>query len=129
MMKKIVLILVPVAIITLLLTSTGCYYDKKELLYPGNICDTTTATYSLRVKPIIDASCVVCHSTNSAAGSGGGIILDTYAGLKDYAVTKNRLMGSIKQLSGFSAMPKGGAPISDCNISIIQAWINAGTPQ
>jgi cytochrome c5 len=130
MMKKLAHILAPASILALVMTSTGCYYDKEELLYPGTSCDTTTATYSLKVKPIIDANCNVCHSAANAPNNGSNIVLDNYQGLKNYALPpKQRLMGSIQQLSGFSAMPKGQGRLSDCDISKIQAWINAGTPQ
>jgi hypothetical protein len=36
-----------------------------------------------------------------------------------------RLMGSIKQLTGYSAMPVGGK-LADCEITQIQKWVNAG---
>jgi cytochrome c5 len=126
-MKKLILALSLTGLVALLLTSTGCYYDKAELLKTGsNSCDTTTATYSLKVKPIIDSYCNPCHSTNS---NSAGLLLDSYTTLKAQ-VTSGRLMLDIKQdpATSFNAMPKGGAKISDCEISIIQAWINVGTP-
>jgi hypothetical protein len=46
------------------LVISGCYYDVAEELYPSNgtTCDTSSVTYSLTVKPIIDQFCVSCHS-------------------------------------------------------------------
>ncbi len=110
-------------------TFASCYYDKADILYPdGNVpCDTSvTAKFSSDVLPVMNANCNTtgCHNTISAAN---GIILDTYAGVK--AQTSNgRLMGSINQKSGFSAMPKGASKLPTCSITKIQQWINSGTP-
>lgn len=128
-MKKIISALSILGLTTVLLCSEGCYYDKAELLKVGTtICDTTTATYSLRVKPIIDSRCNACHATGS---NSSGILLDSYTALKAYAGPGGRLLPDIKQVPGttFNAMPQGSSKLSDCDISIIEAWINAGTPQ
>lgn len=85
-------------------------------------CDTTKFTYNLSIKPMMTKYCNGCHNTSSA---NGGVILDTHAGVKAQ-VTANRLLGSLEGLSGFSFMPKGGKKLSDCEITIIKKWINAG---
>lgn len=127
-MKKIISALSILGLTTVLLLNQGCYYDKAELLNNGTICDTTTSTYSLRVKPIIDSRCNACHSTNS---NSSGILLDSYSALKAYAGPGGKLLPDIKQIPGtvFNAMPQGSSKLSDCNIAIIEAWINAGMPQ
>jgi len=86
-----------------------------------NACDTATFTYSAVVKVIMQNKCVGCHSSTSASA---GIDLSTYAGVKVVA-DNGRLMGSIKQLTGYSAMPVGGK-LADCEITQIQKWVNAG---
>jgi hypothetical protein len=105
-------------IITLIvfLSFTGsCYYDKADLLYPdGKMpCDTSVvAKFSSDVLPVMNASCVSgCHST---AAASGGVILDTYAGVKIQAAN-GRLMGSMNQTGS-------------CMLAKIQQWINSGTP-
>lgn len=102
----------------------GCYYDIEEELYGSSVCDTSAVTYSLSVKPIIDASCNSCHSTASAQG---GIILDSHSALKGYA-DSGQLLGVIRHESGYSPMPKGGSKLSDCNIVTIEKWVAAGSP-
>lgn len=107
----------------------SCYYDKADLLYPdGKVpCDTTAvAKFSADVLPIMNASCNSggCHNTASA---GGGVILDTYNGVKTQA-TNGRLMGSMNQTGAYSAMPKGGSKLNSCTLAKIQQWINTGTP-
>jgi mono/diheme cytochrome c family protein len=116
---------------TLALTLTGalglngCYYDIEEELYPGSgTCDTTGATYTGKVEPIIRRSCYSCHGTGIGLG---GITLEGANNLKTYA-NNGQLMGSIEHRSGYSPMPKSAPRLSDCEIRTVQAWINAGQP-
>jgi hypothetical protein len=106
----------------------SCYYDKEELLYPVdlNSCDTTNITYSTGVSPLISNYCLMCHGANYAT-SGGGVNLNDYNNLKTY-VENGKLMGTIKHETGYSPMPKGGGMLNECSISIIQSWINNGSP-
>lgn len=89
----------------------------------SSVCDTIDNSFSGKVLPIINTWCVGCHSTSNA---GGGFDLSSYNGIKNAASTSNKLMGSLNQLSGFSAMPKGTSKLSDCDIRSIQKWIDAG---
>jgi cytochrome c5 len=77
------------------------------------------------VKPILQSYCLSCHSNSSAAGSGGGIKLQDYADVKTYA-DNGKLIGTMNHTSGYSAMPKGGGKLTDCNILVVQTWINKG---
>jgi hypothetical protein len=86
-------------------------------------CDTAIFTYSLAVKPIIDFKCAGCHNPSSL---GGGIDVSTYNGVKIIALN-GKLYGSITQQSGFSPMPKNGVKLSDCEITQIRKWTNAGS--
>lgn len=114
-----------------LLVLASCYYDKEEELYPspsgGGGCDTTAMTYATNIKPIFDQSCAMagCHD---ATTKSSGYDLSNYTG-SAAAAKSARFLGAINHTTGFSPMPKGMAKLSDCNISKITAWINAGTPQ
>ena len=104
----------------------GCYTDNEEDLYPSTNCDLTSVTYSLTVKPIMLASCALsgCHD---AATASNGVNLIDYAGAK--AVADNgKLLGTINHSSGFSAMPKNTAKLSQCNLDKIKKWVDAGAP-
>jgi hypothetical protein len=106
----------------------GCYYDSEEALYgiPGTGCDTSITKFSTEIRPILQSSCLSCHSNAAALSSGGGIKLQDYADVKTN-VLNGRLVGSVDHSQGFSAMPKGGGKLSDCNILIIKTWISKGT--
>ncbi len=106
----------------------SCYYDKESELYPTTTttCDTTNAKFSAFVSPLISSSCATsnCHSV---ARQSGGINLGTHTAIKNYITTeKARFIGSIKHTSGFSKMPDGGAKLSNCEVTKIETWINAG---
>jgi len=117
-----------VVLIIFLSLAGGCYYDKADLLYPdGKMpCDTSVvAKFSSDVLPVMNTYCVSgCHST---AAASGGVILDTYNGVKTQA-GNGRLLGSMNQTGSYSAMPKGGAKLNSCTLTKIQQWINSGTP-
>ena len=110
------------------LTISGCYYDVEEELYPSSSnCDTSAVTYSGFVKTTMESFCYVCHSQTAGPSSGGGIVLEGYNEIKAY-VDNGKLLGAIRHDQGFSPMPKSGSKLSDCTISRIEAWVNAGAP-
>jgi hypothetical protein len=88
----------------------------------SSTCDTTNFTYAAIIKPIITNKCQGCHIGTTASA---GIDLSTYNGLKA-KVTDGRLWGSINHFTGYSPMPKNAAKLSDCEITLISKWINAG---
>ena len=87
-------------------------------------CDTTVFTFSGVVMPLMNTYCKGCHNP---ASLGGGVDLSTYTGVKTSALNGG-LLGSIKHATGYSAMPKGGNKLPDCQIRQVEKWIQAGTP-
>lgn len=102
----------------------GCYYDVEEELYPDNGCASTNPSFASNVLPIIEANCYACHKTGSVISA---VSLEGYDKLKIVA-QNGSLLGTIKHAPGYSPMPQSGAKLSDCNISIIESWINNGIP-
>lgn len=105
----------------------GCYNDTVEELYPatnnnGTGCDTASVTYSSSIKPIVDSKCATsgCHD---AATVGGGYNMSTYDGVK---AASARIMGAIRQETGYSAMPKSANKLDDCSIAKFDKWIAEG---
>jgi len=89
----------------------------------ASACDTTVFTYSGAVKSIMQNKCVGCHNP---ASLGGNIDLSTYNAVKIVA-TNGKLYGSVAHLQGYSPMPKNAAKLSDCEITQIKKWIDAGS--
>lgn len=109
----------------LLFLLSSCYYDKAQEIYPITAsCDTSNIKYATHITPILNKNCALsdCHNATSKAG---GISYETYAETL-ISVNDGKLMNSIKHVSGFSQMPKGGGKMSDCDINKIQSWINKG---
>ena len=119
-----------VVMITIIFNS--CYYDNEEFLYgTGSPCDSTVYTYTGKVSSIISANCFSgCHE--QATGING-IILEGYVNAVNYSITDNAganpMLCSIKHMSGCTAMPKDRAKLTDCDIAIIQKWIESGHPE
>lgn len=102
----------------------GCYYDNEEELYgPGMPCNLDNVTYSGSVVPILQSRCYTCHFSGSILG--GGIVLEGYSNVKFFA-DNGTLSGVINHRSGFSAMPKDGGKLQDCQIQTIEKWIADG---
>ncbi len=117
-------------LIVILFILAGCYYDSEEALFgkPAALtstCNIDSTKFSVNIKPILQSKCLGCHSNSSAASSGAGIKLQDYADVK---IHTDRLLGTVQQAAGYSPMPKGGLKLTDCSISMIQAWITKGSP-
>ncbi|MBN1789518.1 MAG: hypothetical protein JW830_03405 [Bacteroidales bacterium] len=121
-------LLFPVLVICVIMLAPACYYDSEEYLYPqlGNPCDTSNVTFGLSVQPLLQSYCYGCHS-NSNSSLGGNIRLEDYADVKIHA-DDGSLYGSISHSGGFSPMPMGAAKLQDCNLALVQKWIDTGAP-
>jgi hypothetical protein len=87
-----------------------------------NNCIVTNMSYVNNIKPIL-SSCTSCHKKGNASG---GVLLDTYQGVKT-SLSGGKLLGSISWASGFNAMPPGGSKMGECNIKKVKSWIDAGS--
>ena len=85
-------------------------------------CDSSNVTYTNSIKPLILNYCQGCHNNLNASG---GYDLSQYAGVKA-RVDDGKLWGSVNHFTGYSAMPKNGAKLSDCELHLIQKWITGG---
>ncbi|MDK2909081.1 MAG: hypothetical protein PWR20_648 [Bacteroidales bacterium] len=87
-------------------------------------CDSVNVSFASHIFPIIQTNCMGCHS---GANPSGGITLSNYQQIVAVASNNNKLLGTIKHLPGYSAMPPGGK-LDECSIAKISKWINDGTP-
>lgn len=116
---------------------SSCYYDNfKELRPQGAIpaaCDSMgVISYSLQIKPILDAACNQnCH--NPTAGNGSRDLTD-YAQVSDAALNNGITPGDGGPLYGTMSwdpnygnnMPKNGSKVSDCDLAKIRKWATSG---
>ena len=108
----------------ILVTSSSCYYDKAEILYPPSTCDTATVTYRGSIMPILGANCNTCHGGTLPAY---GIDLTMYSVVKTQ-VDNGNLWGVVSHAAGYPPMPKNSDKLNDCNLNKIKLWILAGAP-
>lgn len=118
------LLIVTVLTVLFLTTLESCYYDKADLLYPDTACDTSAVKYSTSVLPVLSSSCISCHGGSTPSA---GISLDSYTGVKQQ-VDNGRLWGAVSHSPNYSPMPKNSSKLSNCNLSKIKIWIDAGAP-
>lgn len=110
-----------------LMAGVGCTFENEEEYYADLQCDTANVTYSASVRPILQNACYACHASGTANTAGAGINLEGYPALKDFVVDNTGLLiGSIRHLVGFSAMPKSAPKLSECDIRKIELWIIQG---
>ena len=87
-------------------------------------CDTVNVSYANHISPIVQNTCLGCHSGGQPLG---GISLSTFNDVVQQAIN-GRLLGSIQRQNGFVPMPENGYKLSDCKITQFKKWIENGTP-
>ncbi|MFN4298517.1 MAG: hypothetical protein ACK4EX_02175 [Thermaurantimonas sp.] len=87
-------------------------------------CDTSAVSFARDVQPILNNYCVSCHTAGSPSG---GVVLNTYNGVKTVA-NNGKLLGSIFHQPGFYPMPPSGIKLDECKLKTIRAWVNSGAP-
>lgn len=108
----------------IIISLDSCYYDKADVLMGDVTCDTTSFTYSNQIQPILSQYCISCHSVNNASG---GVRLDDYPNVKEYA-DNGELLCVIKHESGCSPMPKDAPQLNPCDIRLFELWVDDGAP-
>lgn len=113
-------------ILPALLLTIGLASCKKTTTSTTYSCTGLAPTYTGYVKSVMDANCAMsgCHSSSSKAA---GYDLSTYAGVKS-ASGSSAFMGSMEHKSGYDAMPRGMAMLTDSTLNKIYCWIQNGTP-
>ncbi len=94
--------------------------------------ETSSPSYKEQVEPILQKSCLVCHTSTAKMG---GLVLESYetlvnGGAHGPAIVPGKssesrlslmLEGKIKP-----PMPFGGTPLPPADIAVIKAWIDSG---
>ncbi|MBI3511574.1 MAG: hypothetical protein HY064_13005 [Bacteroidetes bacterium] len=106
----------------------GCYYDKKDDIYPaGSIftpCDTTShPSYSRNIAPLMQNYCFSCHSGSQPSSN---YRLDNYTDL-NVQVQNGNLNGCVNRLHAFNPMPPSFT-LDSCRMNMFNHWIADGAP-
>lgn len=87
-------------------------------------CVVDNVSFSQTIFPIMQDNCKGCHSGHNPSK---GLRLQVYQDYVDIA-NNGKLIGTMAHITGYSPMPQYAPKVSDCKLSQIQAWIDAGTP-
>jgi hypothetical protein len=87
-------------------------------------CDTMRLGYQMHIAPIIQNHCLGCHNSSSASGQ---VVLEHFSQVQ-LAVMGRHLWTVVDYPGGTGRMPPTG-PLSDCDLTKIRLWIEAGMPE
>jgi len=91
------------------------------------MCDTSAVTYSSDVADILNASCAItgCHVSGSQTP-----LMSDFASASAASTAPN-FLGAIKHEAGFTPMPfpPGSSQLEPCKIEMLEAWVEAGSPE
>lgn len=88
------------------------------------LCDTVNVTFSAQIAPFFANKCEGCHS---GGNSSAGLTLVTYDQISASALDGS-LWNSVNGTGGFTLMPYNGTPLSDCELVMLDKWIQNGAP-
>ena len=115
----IILIVLPIA------SSQSCVNHNEEDLYGIKPCDTSDVTWESKIRVIMQQNCVMCHGPVVAYR---GVRHDTYES-EMIVVKDGRLRGVVNHLPGYSKMPKNKEKLPECELKLINIWLDNGAPE
>ena len=119
-------VVILIVLVVLSITSLqSCVNNNEEDLYGIKPCDTSNVTWELKIRVIMQQNCVMCHGPNVAQN---GVRLDTYES-EMIVVNDGRLRGVVNHLQGYSKMPKNRGKLPECELKLINIWLDNGAPE
>lgn len=109
----------------LVIFSPSCENNNELDLYGPIVCDTNNITWNSKVKDILKKNCVSCHGPEL---SYNGVRHDSYTS-ELVVVRDGRLRGVINHADGFSKMPKDRGKLPECELKILNLWLDNGAPE
>ncbi len=109
----------------LVLFSLSCENNNELDLYGPANCDTTNITWNSKISAILQKNCVSCHGPDL---SYNGVRHDSYA-TELVVVRDGRLRGVINHADGFSRMPKDRGKLPECDLKLLNLWLDKGAPE
>lgn len=110
--------------ILLTIIPPSCENNNELDLYGVQVCDTTNITWDSKISALLQEKCVRCHNANL---NYNGVRHDTYQEeLK--VVYDGRLKNAINH-TGKYKMPKNQGKLPDCELKILNLWIENGAPE
>ncbi len=105
--------------------SISCVNNNEYDLYGIPDCDTSNVTWDSKISAIMEANCVVCHGEDL---SYNGVRHDSYES-EMIVVNDGRLKGVVNHLNGYVKMPKDRGKLPECELELINTWLDNGAPE
>jgi mono/diheme cytochrome c family protein len=123
-MRRTIFLLIGLAS-ALILTYNGCKHEPDEYIpdTDNTPCDTSNITYPGTVYPILEQNCISCHSGPDPKASLDFTDYNRVA----FVAENGALLGAIKHLDGYLAMPQLALMLDECKIRQIEIWIRDTT--
>jgi hypothetical protein len=109
----------------LFLSSLSCVNNNEADLYGVQECDTTNVTWDSKIEALLAKRCVECHGPVVAYN---GVRHDSYEA-EMIVVNDGRLRGVVNHLDGYSKMPKDRGKLPECELKLINIWLDNGAPE
>jgi len=123
-MKKTVKLISNAALLVLMLSLTGCYYD--EVIEPAPLPPDFEATFANDIQPIFTANCISCHGGSQEPDLRAG---SAYAEIVNGEfIVPNDIEASVlyQRLVGNGALMPPGNSLSTTKINLVKNWIENG---
>ena len=104
---------------------TSCDFNSEEELYGIVDCDTTVVTWENPIQGILAENCVPCHNEELHYND---VRHDTYE-FELIVVNDGRLDGVVNHLPGYPQMPYQLPQLPDCELLLINTWLERGAPE
>jgi len=126
-MKKILNLTGKLAVLMLMLSLTGCYYD--EVIEIAPLPPGTEVSFADDIQPIFNQNCIACHGGSIEPDLREGSAFASLMGLPEGSIVPGDADGSelVEMLNGGgdNPMPPSG-PIPAAQINLIKSWIDNG---
>lgn len=107
--------------LSLIVVLPACQKESDDV--PIEDCENVDVTYNAVIVDIFSG----CQGSN-CHGAGTGREMIDYETSVAFAM-QGRIIGALNRDAGFSAMPRNGAMLEQCEIDQVQTWINEGFPE
>lgn len=104
---------------------SSCAYNSEEELYGIEECDTIVVTWENPIQEILAENCVPCHNEEL---NYNDVRHDTYE-FELIVVNDGRLNGVVNHLPGYPQMPYQLPQLPDCELLLINTWLERGAPE
>jgi hypothetical protein len=124
-MKRGTIIVTCIILLSFISGFFSCTFHSEEELYGIEDCDTTVVTWDDPIREILATYCVECHNEDL---NYSGVRHDVYE-LELIVVNDGRLNGVVNHLPGYPQMPYQRPKLPDCELLLINTWLERGAPE